>query len=100
MPLPDFAADGVLPPGIHAASLPEVGDRYGQGALVRQQEFELLRRVVEAALDYPTIKRILLWGSVVTDRSDPQDLDYSLYWSVNHHMNGNATAQRRHLIYA
>jgi hypothetical protein len=98
MPLPDFDAYGLLPPGIHAASLAEVGARYGQGPSARRQAFELLRRVVEAALEYPTIKRVLLWGSFVTDRWEPRDLDYSLIVSVNHHPTRTATAHRRFFV--
>jgi len=98
MPLPDFDVDGFLPTGIHAAALAEVGDRFGRGGPLRRREFDLLHRVVEAALQYSTIKRVFLWGNFVTVRPDPQDLDYSLLVSVDHHLTPIATPHRRFLI--
>lgn len=98
MPLPDFDADGFLPPGIHAASLAEVGDRYGQGAVLRRQAFDLLQRVVEVALEYPTAKRVLLWGSFVTTRPEPQDLDYSLIVALDHPRTAIGGVHRRFLV--
>ncbi|HLK59558.1 MAG TPA: hypothetical protein VKU00_23550 [Chthonomonadaceae bacterium] len=84
MPLPDFDADDFLPPGIHASTLKEVETRFGIETEVRQQRFALLQAVVTAARPYPTIKRILVWGSFVTSKPEPQDLDYSLIVSVDH----------------
>jgi hypothetical protein len=98
MPLPDLDADGFLPTGIHAGTLAEVGDRYGQGSPLRRREFDLLRRVVEAALEYPTIKRVFIWGSFVTARREPQDLDYSLIVALDHPRTGIAIAYRRFLV--
>jgi hypothetical protein len=38
MPIPEFMPDGLLPPGIHAASLKEVLSRYGHGTEARQSQ--------------------------------------------------------------
>jgi len=84
MSLPDFDQDGYLPPGIHAASLEEVIKRFGTISQVRNRQAELLRQVVEAAKAYTTIKRVLIWGSFVTDKLEPADLDFSLVVSINH----------------
>lgn len=83
MALPELNADGYLPPGIHTASLEEVLARFGEGSPTRQRHGELLRAVVRAALEYETIKRILVWGSFVTAKPDPNDLDYTAVVSVN-----------------
>jgi predicted nucleotidyltransferase len=96
--LPDFTSDGSLPPGIHAASLTEVQARFGTGSEARQRQMELLRQVVEAARFYPTIKRILLWGSFVTVKADPADLDYSIVVSVIHERTAIAAEHRRFLL--
>jgi Family of unknown function (DUF6932) len=98
MPLPNFDADGFLPTGIHAASLAEVGDRFGQGAPLRRREFDLLRRVVAAALECATIKRVLLWGSFVIGRPAPQDLDYSVVVALDHPRTAIGGAHRRFLV--
>ncbi len=84
MSLPDFNKDGYLPPGIHAASLAEVVKRFGTASEARSKQAELLRQVVEAAKSYTTIKRVLVWGSFVTNKQKPADLDYSIVVSVNH----------------
>jgi len=80
MPLPDLGAGGCLPPGLHAASLAELEARFGILSAVRQQFMGLLREVVGAANAYPTLKRVLVWGSFVTANADPGDLDYSLWY--------------------
>ncbi|MBC7805344.1 MAG: hypothetical protein H7145_04265 [Akkermansiaceae bacterium] len=43
-----------------------------------------MSEIVDAAREYPTIKRVLVWGSFVTDKLEPNDLDYSLIVSVLH----------------
>ena len=84
MPLPDFTPDGYLPHGIYAASLAEVVKRFGTASPARNRQAELLRQIVEAAKNYPTIKRVLLWGSFITTKLEPADLDYSIIVSIDH----------------
>ncbi|MFQ6042153.1 MAG: hypothetical protein ACE5PV_14950 [Candidatus Poribacteria bacterium] len=50
----------------------------------RSKQAELLRRVVEAAKAYDTIKRVLIWGSFVTAKLEPADLDFSVVVSITH----------------
>jgi len=84
MPPPELDADGLLPPGIHAAAFAEIRARFGAGLPARERQTELLRQIVEAAKAYPTIKRVLLWGSFASSKSEPNDLDYSIIVSVDH----------------
>jgi hypothetical protein len=74
LPLPDFQPDGFLPPGLHAASLAVVDARFGIGSAARERQIGLVREVVAAARSYATIKRVLLWGSFVTSKTEPRDL--------------------------
>jgi hypothetical protein len=97
MPLPDFDPAGNLPPGIHSASLREAEARFGAGSEARRRQAGLLRQVVAAASAYPTIKRVLLWGSFVTAKAEPADLDYSLVVSVLHARARVAAEHRRFL---
>ena len=78
MPLPELTPNGTLPPGLHAATLAEIVERYGAGSEARERCAQLLTRIVEAAKAYPTIKRVLVWGSFVTSKAEPNDLDYSI----------------------
>ena len=98
MGLPDFRQDGLLPAGIHAATLQEVQIRFGSGSAIRQRKQEQLVKVVEAALAYVTIKRVLLWGSFISTKAEPNDLDYSLVVAVDHHRADVAEPHRRFLV--
>ncbi len=84
MNLPYLNADGYLEPGIYLASLDEVLERFGTGTPTRERQGNLLRLVVESARKYPTIKRVLIWGSFVSAKPEPGDLDFSIVVEVRH----------------
>ena len=71
---------------IHAASLSETVTRFGGGTEKRMGLATLLSEIVLAASDYLTIKRVLVWGSFLTDKPEPNDLDYSLIVSEQHRL--------------
>jgi hypothetical protein len=95
MPIPVFDSEGYLPPGLYNAALREVIDRFGGGSEARERQAELLKQVVAAAENYITIKRILVWGSFVTSKAEPNDLDYSFVASVEHRRADIAERHRR-----
>ena len=95
--IPAFQNDGLLPPGLHGASLREVRARFGGNAR-REEQLGLLRAVVEAALVYPSIKRVLIWGSFVSSKDEPNDLDYSLVVGVEHKLVTIAPEHERFLV--
>ncbi len=84
MNLPELNADGYLEPGIYLARLSEVLERFGTGTPARERQGALLRLIVESARKYPTIKRILLWGSFISTKPEPGDLDYSIVVDPRH----------------
>ena len=84
MRLPELNTDGYLAPGIYLASLEEVLERFGAGSPPREQQGNLLSLIVESARKYPTIKRVLLWGSFVSSKPEPGDLDYSIVADPRH----------------
>ena len=98
MPIPELTLNGTLPPGLHAAALTEIAARYGTNSEARARQARLLQLIVEAALHYPTIKRILVWGSFVTSKAEPNDLDYSLVVSVDHNRTQIDLPHRRFLV--
>lgn len=98
MPLPDLQSNGMLPPGIHAASLAEVTSRFGGRSAARARQARLLSQVVAAAIEYQTTKRVLIWGSFVTGKPAPADLDYSVVVSVDHDQTTIAEAHERFLL--
>jgi hypothetical protein len=72
--IPDFDDRGYLPPGIHPATLEEVGQRFGVGSELRQAQFQSLRWLVPLCQKAKII-RLVLNGSFVTDIQDPNDVD-------------------------
>ena len=97
MPIPESRERGTLPPGLHAASLREAVARFGSATEQRRRLAGLLAEVVAAARPYPTIKRVLVWGSLVTDAEAPRDLDYSIVVAVTHIQAEVAKQHRRFL---
>lgn len=94
--IPAFVPEGLLPPGLHAASLREVEARFG-GSARRDEQLRLLREVVGAALFYASIKRVLLWGSFVSGKEEPNDLDYSFVVGISHKVTDIAPEHRIYL---
>lgn len=72
--IPDCNNDGYLPPGIHRATLEEVADRFGQESELRRAQMESLRWLVDLAWR-AGVERIVVNGSFVTDKPEPNDVD-------------------------
>ena len=81
MPLPDFNAAGDLPPGVHRSTLTEVINRFGSGSDQRRICTQLLVHIVEIAKRTGCLLRFILFGSYVTSKSDPNDVDVVLVMS-------------------
>ncbi|HEY3246271.1 MAG TPA: hypothetical protein VGM03_23250 [Phycisphaerae bacterium] len=80
MPIPDLNAEGYLPPGIHDCTLEEIGVRFGrfQGTERRSRLFERLQLLTGEALSTGLVVGIIVNGSFVTGRPDPNDIDLIL----------------------
>ncbi len=98
MNLPQLNVDGYLPPGIYFAELDEVLAQFGTSIPTRQRQGNLLRLIVGSARKYPTIKRVLLWGSFVSAKPEPGDLDYSIIVDPRHPTTTIAPEDRRFFI--
>jgi hypothetical protein len=98
MPLPERDGSGSLQSGVHAATLRKTQARFGVGSEPRQWESHLLELVVEAVLHYPTIKRVFVWGSFVTAKAEPNDLEYSVVVSVDHTQTRITAEHERFLV--
>jgi hypothetical protein len=72
--IPSFNDDGYLPPGIHPATVEEIADRFGQDSELRQVQMESLRWLIELARRAGA-QRIVVNGSFVTDKLEPNDVD-------------------------
>ena len=72
--IPNFNDEGYLPLGIHRATLEEITARFGQESEVRQVQMESLRWLVDLAW-WTGVQRIVVNGSFVTDKLEPNDVD-------------------------
>lgn len=73
MAIPDFRADGTLPPGEHVATWPEIVDRFGWNT--RRRELLEGLRMALSELQKAGCKRVYVDGSFVTDKDEPNDYD-------------------------
>src|SRR5438093_7452708 len=76
--LPAFNQDGNLPEGIHVATEDEVFARFTTPSARRQWLGEQLRSLLAIAQSTGQLARVFLWGSFVTSKEVPNDLDVLL----------------------
>ena len=78
MSLPALLLNGYLPPGVHEATLSEVVERFGTNTPRRQVLASRLQELVNLARETSKLQRLFIWGSFVTDKLFPRDLDVFL----------------------
>ena len=72
---PQFSESGDLPPGIHKATLSDVVEHFGKGSFQRSIVATRLQRIYSLARATGQVARFIIFGSFVTDKPDPQDID-------------------------
>ena len=75
---PKFNTSGDLPSGIHKASLSDVIEHFGKGNFQRAILAHRLQRIYDRAVETGQTARFIIFGSFVTDKPNPQDLDIFL----------------------
>ena len=75
--IPAFDAAGDLPPGIHRATTEELLSRFGQGE-VREHWGHILQEVLELAKGTCNLEAVYVFGSFVTVKQAPADVDLFL----------------------
>jgi hypothetical protein len=78
MSLPSIAETGDLPQGVHRASLDEVLKQFGQATAQRKLVGMRLERVYKLAATAGHVKRFIVFGSFITAKPDPNDVDVFL----------------------
>jgi hypothetical protein len=76
--LPPLTDDGDLPIGVHRAALREVGELFGVGSAQRRTLALRLERVYRVAQATGHLARFVVFGSFVTNKLEPQDVDVFL----------------------
>jgi hypothetical protein len=75
---PNFNDDGDLPVDIHQATLNEVLNHFGVGSLQRRVVAQRLVRIYDLASGTGHPARFIVFGSFITAKSDPNDVDIFL----------------------
>src|SRR6266545_4770739 len=78
MALPDFTVAGDLPPGHYPATLEEVVARFGGRTPQRQAVTARLQRIYQLAVATGFLDRLVIFGSYVSDKAEPNDVDVIL----------------------
>ena len=72
---PNFNTEGDLPVGVYRASLQEVVQHFGTNTPKRLQVARRLERIYNIASATGKIAHFIIFGSFVTDKPDPKDVD-------------------------
>ncbi|MDA1190176.1 MAG: hypothetical protein O3A46_00670 [Candidatus Poribacteria bacterium] len=80
MPIPPCNEDGFLQPGVHDCSLEELRERFGMfdGTDRRRQLFDALSDYAEEARNVSIVGSMIVDGSFVTVKQEPEDIDLIL----------------------
>ena len=81
--LPPLTMDGVLPPGIHIAPSVEVIQRFGGSDGQRNAVTQRLQYIFDVAQRTNQLRRLFLWGSYITDKARPGDVDVFLVMAAD-----------------
>jgi hypothetical protein len=78
MPLPSFNEHGDLPEGIYGVSFAEAIARFGSGSAQRELVTVRFQRIFDLALKTAALDRVVVFGSYITDKAEPNDVDVVL----------------------
>jgi hypothetical protein len=81
--VPRFNVHGDLPPGVYVAALSEVLQRFGRGSKQRQAVANRLERIYRIASATSNVVRFVVFGSFVSDKPEPNDVDIFLLMKDN-----------------
>lgn len=88
--LPEFTGEGELPPGVHVAGWQEFQARFCGSSLRRVWLSGRLRALLELAAANGKLRRVFIWGSFVTAKPAPRDLDILLIMDEDFEVDGVA----------
>ena len=86
MPLPEFNANGDLPPGIHRATLQDVIERFGGLTGTRVRCTRNLTHIHELVQSTGHLHRFIVFGSYVSNKEEPNDVDVILVMNDDFHL--------------
>lgn len=84
--MPPLTEMGYLPTGIHRATLGEVLERFGQSSPRRLVLGRRIRHIFELVQQTGSLARFILYGSFITSKPEPNDVDIFLLMDDNFDM--------------
>ena len=78
MALPAFTETGELPIGVHTATIEDVVERFGADQGARSRSTRHLLHIYEVAQRTGQLQRFIIFGSYVTAKEHPNDVDVVL----------------------
>lgn len=96
----EFQKDGNLPKGLYKATLHEVREVFGTGSARRKLLIGNLENIIELAKSTGKLERVILWGSFVSNKEFPQDIDLLLIMRDDFDVNANPPEVKRMFDYA
>jgi hypothetical protein len=83
MSIPNLNEQGLLPPGVYDCSLEEIGERFGtfQSTDRRSRLYERLQEYLAQVRSANLAIAVIVNGSFVTSKADPNDIDLILVLS-------------------
>jgi hypothetical protein len=92
--IPSFNDSGLLPSGIHPATLMEIAERFGSSSELRRVQMDSVRWMIDLAIAAGA-QKIILNGSFVTDILEPNDVDCVLLFAPGQRRDRSAVRQLR-----
>jgi hypothetical protein len=88
--LPELTEAGELPPGVYLAGWQEFQSRFCGSSLRRVWLSGRLRKLLDLAAANGKLRRVFVWGSFVTAKPAPKDLDILLIMDADFEVDGIA----------
>ena len=86
MSLPNLNHQGELPEGIHKTTIDEVVSQFGSGTSQREVVTARLQRIYQLAKGTGYLQRFLIFGSYITAKPEPNDIDVVLVFDDDFNM--------------
>ena len=87
--IPEFQKDGNLPKGLYEVTLNEVRKVFGTGSAKRKLLIGNLENIIELAKSTGKLERVIVWGSFISNKDFPQDIDLLLIMRDDFNLDAN-----------
>ena len=87
MPIPSLTEKGELPVGVHRATIEEVIEFFGAGTTQREDVTNRLKRIFSLATSTGQLDRLVIFGSYITNKAEPNDIDVVLVFKDSFDLN-------------